>query len=185
MISQIYSFLYQYIFKYKVIVFFEREPENQCAELVDGLILSREDDLTGLAIPEEVKGIIKKEFKLGSLCYLIFVDGEIAHYSFVSIDRISIGELCLAGRLNESCAYIYNCYTFDKFRGMGLFRCAIKELTYYYHGRKMYICSDIYNVASQTAIIKSGFHYIFSIRLLKFSFIKNYINRGLIKRIIE
>ena len=113
----------------------------------------------GLGSPEEVL----KRFDAGKHCYTGNVDGVVATYGWVTFDEELIGELRLHIQLSPGEAYVWDCATLPKYRGLRLY----PSLLWYIIGelrsqdvRRIWIGADADNLPSQVGMRLCGFHPI-------------------------
>lgn len=113
----------------------------------------------GLEIAEEVI----RRFDAGKHCYIGNVEGVIATYGWVTFDKELIGELRLHIRLSPGEAYIWDCATLPKYRGLRLY----PSLLWYIIGdlkaqglKRIWIGADADNLPSQVGMRLCGFHPI-------------------------
>ena len=113
----------------------------------------------GLGSPEEVL----KRFDAGKHCYTGNVDGVLATYGWVTFDEELIGELRLHIQLSPGEAYVWDCATLPKYRGLRFY----PSLLWYIIGelrsqdvRRIWIGADADNLPSQVGMRLCGFHPI-------------------------
>jgi len=113
----------------------------------------------GLGSPEEVL----KRFDAGKHYYTANVVGVLATYGWVTFDEELIGELRLHIQLSPGEAYVWDCATLPKYRGLRLY----PSLLWYIIGelrsqdvRRIWIGADADNLPSQVGMRLCGFHPI-------------------------
>jgi uncharacterized protein YjhX (UPF0386 family) len=116
----------------------------------------------------ETKDVIVRELSKDSEVNVI-VDGRgcVAHYSCVTTDGVSIGEIDVFFKLKRDQVYIYNCKTELLGRRQGLYRGALNEIITKNRGREVFICCLDWNVTSIECLESIGFNLMFSIKYLK------------------
>jgi ribosomal protein S18 acetylase RimI-like enzyme len=104
-----------------------------------------------------------KRFDAGKHCYAGIVDGVIATYGWVTFDKELIGELRLHIQLSLGEAYIWDCATLPKFRGLRLYPSLLWYIIENLRSqglRRIWIGADSDNLPSQVGMRLCGFHPI-------------------------
>jgi ribosomal protein S18 acetylase RimI-like enzyme len=120
----------------------------------------------GLADP----AVVQHRFATGRRCYAGYVEGKIAVYGWVTFDEERIGEIGLSIRMRAGEAYIWDCATLPPYRGQRLYpallACMLDDLSA--RGlRRIWIGTDIDNVASQKGVALVGFQPIIGIGITR------------------
>lgn len=96
--------------------------------------------------------IICSELAKGSRAFLFVVeDGHVAHYSFVTDKKIMVGEIRRYLSPPKKSVFIYNCFTDERFRRLGIFDAMLRHIIINVPGRDKYIHVLEHNRASQLA----------------------------------
>jgi FemAB-related protein (PEP-CTERM system-associated) len=110
---------------------------------------------------------IRRRFARGDRCFVRREGGAVAHYEWISFDRIRLDSIGRTLPLGPREAYIYNVRTQRPFRGRGLFTAALDTLSSRLQKegvRRLWIATEAGNVASQRAILAAGFRLAHDIR---------------------
>jgi hypothetical protein len=106
---------------------------------------------------------ITRRLEGGRQCYVVWAEGQVAAYGWVSLEEEDIGELNLRIRLLPGEAYIWDCATLPAFREKLLY----SALLIYMLGelRAQHLCrawigADLDNVASQKGMARAGFQHV-------------------------
>jgi RimJ/RimL family protein N-acetyltransferase len=107
----------------------------------------------------------------GDLCYTVWVDGRLAHYSWVQ--RSGSHPLTEAGvsvPVGGGEFWIYHCWTAEWARGKGIYPATLKRIVSE-HFEAGYRTALIYttreNIASQKGILRAGFGLVATLRALR------------------
>jgi ribosomal protein S18 acetylase RimI-like enzyme len=104
--------------------------------------------------------LVLERFAAGRRCYAARVDGRIAAYGWVSFDEEWIGEVHLRIRLEPGEAYIWDCATLPAYRRCRLYAALLVHIVKQLRAeqlRRVWIGTDMDNVASQRGIALAGF----------------------------
>ncbi|EPY6470890.1 hypothetical protein ACWO4B_001520 [Clostridium sporogenes] len=134
-----------------------KQEEKNLLDNIDIKILS-EKDLESLS--QKKFQTLRGEMAQGSVIYGIIINGQIAHYSCVAFKRHAIREINKIFILPTEGIYIFNCYTFEKYRGKHLYYIMLKFLSREYKKLDQYIVVSRYNKISYHVIKKAGFFKI-------------------------
>ncbi|EPY2271625.1 hypothetical protein ACXAUS_000410 [Clostridium sporogenes] len=134
-----------------------KQEEKNLLDNIDIKILS-EKDLESLS--QKKFQTLRGEMAQGSVIYGIIINGQIAHYSCVAFKRHAIREINKIFILPTEGIYIFNCYTFEKYRGKHLYYIMLKFLSREYKNLDQYIVVSRYNNISYHVIKKAGFFKI-------------------------
>lgn len=102
-------------------------------------------------------------WETGHVCYAVWVDGKLAHYSWVSFQDTYIGEVHTWLRLAASEAYIYDCYTDAAYRGLGIFPAVLTyaQAQLFQQGiHRIWIAVEPENRSSLKPIMRAGFRLV-------------------------
>ena len=110
-------------------------------------------------------------FQRGDLCYLAYLDGRLAHYSWVQ--RSGLHPITEAGRSIPVAAdefWIYHCLTADWARGQRTYPTTLQRIVAE-HFANGYATAWIYtsqeNIASQKGILRAGFEFVSTLKALR------------------
>ncbi|UJA31175.1 hypothetical protein [Clostridium sporogenes] len=117
-----------------------------------------EKDLESLS--QKKSQTLKGEIAQGNIIYGIIINDQIAHYSCVAFKSHAIREINKIFILPTEGIYIFNCYTFEKYRGKQLYYIMLKFLSREYKNLDKYIVVSRYNKISYHVIKKAGFFKI-------------------------
>ena len=113
---------------------------------------------------------IRRRFARGDRCFVRREGGAVAHYEWISFDRIRLDSIGRTLPLGPREAYIYNVRTQRPFRGRGLFTATLDALSSCLQRegiRRLYIATEAGNVASQRVILAAGFRLAHDIRPIR------------------
>ncbi len=116
----------------------------------------------GLTDPEAVL----HRFATGRRCYACYVEGKIAAYGWVTFDEEQIGEIDLSLRMKTGEAYIWDCATLPAYRGQRLYPALLAYMLDDLSAeglQRIWIGTDVDNVASQKGVALAGFQPIIDI----------------------
>ncbi len=112
-----------------------------------------------------------KRLSRGDLCYVAYVDGRLAHYTWVQ--RSGLHPILEAGRregVSPGEFWIYNCRTAEWARGRGIYPAVLTRVVRE-HFETGYSTAWIYtsrwNISSQKGIQRAGFGFVRSWRALR------------------
>jgi GNAT superfamily N-acetyltransferase len=111
-------------------------------------------------IGSDASAEILRRFERGRRCYMVWVDGELAAYGWVSFDQEYIGELNLRLRLLPGEAYIWDCATVPAFRRQRLYSALLTYIITELRAEnfcRLWIGADLENLPSQKGIARAGF----------------------------
>lgn len=117
-----------------------------------------EKDLESLS--KKKSQTLKGEMSQGNIIYGIIINNQIAHYSCVAFKSHAIREINKIFILPTEGIYIFNCYTFQKYRGKHLYYIMLKFLSREYKNLDKYIVVSRDNKISYHVIKKAGFFKI-------------------------
>lgn len=117
-----------------------------------------EKDLESLS--QKKSQTLKGEMAQGNIIYGIIINDQIAHYSCVAFKSHAIREINKIFILPTEGIYIFNCYTFEKYRGKQLYYIMLKFLSREYKNLDKYIVVSRDNKISYHVIKKAGFFKI-------------------------
>ena len=109
------------------------------------------------------KGEAEKRIKAGNLCFVAYVDGQIAHYTWIVLGETDICEPWGKLRIESNSAYNFDGYSAPKYRGLGLGPFVFKEALDYLEKKgvsKVYALIDKYNKPSLRAAQKMGYRLV-------------------------
>ena len=109
---------------------------------------------------------ITKRIESGRQCHVARVDGQIAAYGWVSFVEEDIGELNLRIKLLAGEAYIWDCATLPAYRRQRLYSALLAYMLDELSAeglRRIWIGTDVDNVASQKGVGLAGFRPIIDI----------------------
>lgn len=113
---------------------------------------------------------LRRRFARGDRCFVTREGGAIAHYEWISFDRIRLDSIGRTLPLGPREAYIYNVRTQRPFRGRGLFAATLHALSSRLQKesvRRLWIATEAGNAASQRAIFAAGFRLAHDIRPIR------------------
>ena len=113
---------------------------------------------------------IRRRFARGDRCFVTREGGAIAHYEWISFDRIRLDSIGRTLPLGPREAYIYNVRTQRSLRGGGIFKAALDALSSQLQQegiRRLWIAAEAGNAASQHAILAAGFRLAHDIRPIR------------------
>jgi RimJ/RimL family protein N-acetyltransferase len=108
------------------------------------------------SIPERIINPIEG----GNECFIFVNNKKIVHLSRIRYDKLYMPEVNLNILLNEKEACIFDCYTDEDYRGLGLYPAMLSEILNYLKQKdftKSYIYCDSKNEKSIRGIKKAGF----------------------------
>lgn len=126
---------------------------------------------------------MKDRFVNGGICFLVKDEEEkLVHYAWACLGRRYIEFVDKNIRLNSSEAFIFNCYTFEEYRGLSIYPWTLVKIQEYFKRndfKKIYIDALPRNVPSTKGIKKAGFiPYSKLILLIFLKFIKTFKQRN-------
>lgn len=104
-----------------------------------------------------------KRLESGRRAYAARVDGKIVSYGWVSFREEFVGELNLRLKLMLEEAYIWDCATLPAFRGNHLYGALLTHIVEELRVeqfRRIWIGTDLDNIASQRGIAHAGFQHV-------------------------
>lgn len=111
---------------------------------------------------------IEDRFHNGDICFLVKDEnGTLAHFSWVCFKKRYIEHVDYLLKLKEDEASVYNCYTFEKYRGFSIYPWALTNIQKFLKIkgiRNVYIEISMSNVASIMGAKKAGFMAIANIK---------------------
>ncbi len=125
--------------------------------------------------------VVLQRFARGCRCYVGKVEGVLATYGWVTFDEEEIGELGLRIHLRPGEAYIWNCATLPKYRGLRLYSALLAHIVNELSAaglHRVWIGADNDNVVSQKGMVLAGFQPVADIVLTRALAIRRLWVRG-------
>jgi len=115
---------------------------------------------------------VERRIRRGDVCYLVYVDGALAHYSWVQFKGTMniVGEAVTKG-LEEGQFCVYDCCTAGWAKGKKIYPSTILRIVsdYFTQGfSSALIYTTKYNIASQNGIRRAGFKQCTTLKALRF-----------------
>lgn len=112
-----------------------------------------------------------QRFERGDRCYVVSIDGRVAHYSWVQRSGSHpISEAGVSVRVEDGAFWIYHCRTAEWARGRGIYPATLAKIVNDCFAEG-YCTAWIYtaksNVASQKGIVRAGFGLVTTLRSLR------------------
>lgn len=110
-------------------------------------------------------------FQRGDLCYVAYLDGRLAHYSWVQ--RSGLHPLTTAGvsvPVESGEFWIYHCKTADWARGRRIYPATLARITHDHFAEgysTAWICTPMNNFSSQKGILRVGFVQVATLQALR------------------
>jgi GNAT superfamily N-acetyltransferase len=104
--------------------------------------------------------VVQHRFALGRRCYAGLIEGKIAVYGWVTFDEERIGEIGLSIHMQAGEAYIWDCVTLPAYRGQRLYPALLAYILDDLSAeglQRIWIGTDLVNVASQKGVALAGF----------------------------
>ena len=108
----------------------------------------------------------------GDVCYLVFIDGRLAHYSWVQRQGLhTITEARATILVKPGDFWVYHCRTAENARGRGIYPGTLDYLIYdHFKGsfNQGWIYTSRSNLSSQKGILKANFSQVSTLSALRF-----------------
>jgi len=114
--------------------------------------------------------IAKEKFKMGHICVVADMHGNIVHSKWIAFNEVYAGLLERKMRMTSDSAYVYGSYTVPEYRGLGIApKTMEKGFSYLYERgiRKVYSCISHNNFPSLRLAHKQGYRKIGTITYTK------------------
>lgn len=161
-------------FHYAVIVIYKHAVDRGCTAAVEikRVDFDNVDDAITYEVPKTILRF-KKFLRRGDWGYYAYREGEWAHRSWVALgpQTVKLWKKFLPLKLDEREVLIWNCETAEGVRGKDIFSavlCRIVRDSKASNFNNIYIATTGDNLASQKAILKSGFKELEWKRVINF-----------------
>jgi len=175
------------IFRRENVFFFEKTLSYQCfkmeAELDVNVRIVQDDDFPKISnLLAILENEFKTRFKMGHLCFGAESCGEFVHLTWASFNEAYVGSLERKLQVGSCSAYIYDTYTFPKYRGQGIAPKVMSEALNYLSKmkniQKVYLAISRDNFSSLKTASKVGFRKIGVVTLTRIYKLKLYRFKG-------
>ena len=106
---------------------------------------------------------VEESLRRGDRCFAAFVDGEIAHHKWVSVDSCFLRKMLPARALRRATAYPFDAYTYPQFRGQALQGATHRWLATQYRSESIdqfVVRISAHNAASIRGVLKAGYREV-------------------------
>jgi len=174
------------IFRREKIFVFERTLTDACFKIEAKVEVdarpAQHDDFPKISKRfKKFDTIAEERFKIGHICIVSDMHGDIVHLKWIAFNEAYAGELERKLRIDPDSAYIYDTYTVPEYRGLGIApKVMEKAFSYLYERgiRKVYVCIRHNNFPSLRAAQKEGFRKIGSITYTRIFMLRLYRCKG-------
>ena len=162
LLSRLRSRIVQQTFVYAVVALdgFEPPRTDDDGKVAIDVVPARDIDWIGTIGPID-RAEVASRVDRGDKCYGAFVDGKLAHFSWVQTSGAHpIDSAGVVKPVADGAFWIYNCRTSETHRGFGLYARTIRRIVKdaFVAGANIgWIYTSSTNIASQRGIAKAGF----------------------------
>lgn len=119
-------------------------------------VLENVENLFEYSVCKDIRFYLEDMLQKGNICYVAIINSEIVAMAPVSFTDTHVSEINRTFKVENKSAYIFSCYTSQRYEGNGLYQSLLHCITNDMSERIVYIMSLKENYPSRRSIEKLG-----------------------------